>query len=144
MARSSVTRAAGFVIDIRLRFYGLDPPMNLDAHRREPPASRKMRSMGWSKLRLSDLAIASLVAVGLFLIAISVPPLYNPIFGEEPSVWSPETVANGAVYLAVAALVARRIRLGVGLAIVLGMLGLTMALGLTLSWLGYGFSNIRT
>jgi hypothetical protein len=100
--------------------------------------------MKWSRLSLSDLAIASLVAIGLFLIAISVPPLYNPIFAEEPEVWSPLMAANGALYVATAVLVAYRTRVGVGLAMVLGMLGFTMALGLTLSWLGYGFSNIRT
>lgn len=68
--------------------------------------------------RVATLAVASLVATGLFLIAISLPPLYNPIFGEEPeSFWWPGTVANGLLYLATAVLVGVfRTRLGVGLA----------------------------
>jgi hypothetical protein len=99
-----------------------------------------MASMSWSKLTLSDLAVASLVAVGLFVIAIGVPPLFNPIFGEEPTTWAPEIVANGALYVVVAALVARGSRIGFGLALVLGMLGFAMTLGLTLSWLGLGYA----
>ena len=84
-------------------------------------------------LRASALAIAGLVAIGLFLVAISVPPLFNPIFGEEPTIWAPEGVVIGLFYLAVAGLVRARSRVGVGLAIVLGMLGFTVALGFTLS-----------
>ena len=91
--------------------------------------------------RHSTLAVAGLVAIGLILIAISVPPLYNPIFGEEPeSFWWPSTVANGLLYLATAVLVGIvRTLLGVGLAIVLGLLGFTLALGFILSRFGMGY-----
>jgi len=96
--------------------------------------------------RPSTLAVASLVATGLFLIAISLPPLYEPIFGEEPeSYWWPDTVANGLLYLATAALVGVfRTRLGVGLAMVLGMIGFTLALGFVLSRFGSGFVGSRS
>ena len=83
--------------------------------------------------RDSALAIAGLVAIGLFNVAVSVPPLFNPIFGEEPTTWSPGGLVYGLLYLAVAGLVRARSRVGVGLAIVLGMLGFTVALGFTLS-----------
>jgi hypothetical protein len=56
--------------------------------------------MGVSMQRGSALAIAGLVAIGLFLVAISVPPLFNAIFGEEPTIWAPEGVVYGLLYLA--------------------------------------------
>ena len=85
-----------------------------------------------------------MVAIGFFLIAISLPPLFNPIFGEEPeSFWWPGTVANGILYLATAALVGVfRARLGVGLAMVLGMLGFTLSLGWMLSRFSIGFVTL--
>lgn len=99
--------------------------------------------MGVSLPRVSTLAVAGLIATGLFLIAISVPPLYNAIFGEEPNVWEPVGVANGFLYLAAAGLVRARSRIGVGLAIVLGSLGFTLAFGLALSRLDMGLSVLR-
>jgi hypothetical protein len=97
-----------------------------------PGLTEHPRMVVWMP-RDSALAIAGLVAIGLFLVAISVPPLFNPIFGEEPTIWAPDGVVYGLLYLAVAGLVRARSRLGVGSAIVLGMLGFTVALGYTLT-----------
>jgi len=84
--------------------------------------------------RASQLAVAGLVATGLFIAAISVPPLFNPIFGEEPRIWSPGLLLTGLTYLVIAALFgALRNRVGVALAMISGLLSFTMALGFTLS-----------
>ena len=51
---------------------------------------------------VSLLAVVALMLTGAFVIAISSPPLFNIIFGEEDS-WEPWGVAYGIVYLAAAA-----------------------------------------
>lgn len=94
--------------------------------------------------RLSTLAVAALVAIGLFVVAISVPPLYSAVWGEGPSSeWAPVLLANGVLYLATAALVGlTRARFGVGMATVLGMLGFTFALGFMLSRFASDFRDV--
>jgi hypothetical protein len=104
-----------------------------------------MAKMNYPMPRLSTLAVVSLVAIGLFLIAISVPPLYDVIWGEAPwSFWEPTTLANGLLYLATAVLVATALaRFGVGMAMVLGMLGFTVAFGFMLSRFAPGIVDDR-
>ena len=75
-------------------------------------------------------AVVSLGLVGLLLVAISVPPLFNETFGErETRVWDAMIMANGLLYLSAAVLIgAFRSRLGIGLGLVLAMTGFAMAL----------------
>jgi hypothetical protein len=104
-----------------------------------------MANMRASMGRFPTFAVASLVVIGLFLVAISVPPLNDSIWGEAPwSLWDPTTLANGLLYLATAVLVGlTRTRLGVGMAMVLGMLGFTFALGFMLSRFASDFFDVR-
>jgi hypothetical protein len=104
----------------------------------------RMRRVNWSRLRLSDLAVASLVVVGFFLIAISVPPLHDQVWRGEDLSWAPMIAANGAAYVSAAALVARGTRVGFGLSLVLGMLGFSMALGFLVVQLGLQFWYVET
>ena len=93
---------------------------------------------------VSLLAVVALMLTGAFVIAISSPPLFNIIFGEE-DLWEPWGVAYGIVYLAAAvAFGTVRTRLALAACLILAMTGFTTALGRALDLISSVLSMMRS